>query len=222
MSRAVRYKKHLTTLQVFLSIVLILLTACVAVKAFFLKAPEQKVDELPSQPSSTGDPQLSEEEQAAQEALRSHLERKGGFYTILVSGSDDGNGNSDTNILVAGDTVNGYVYGVSIPRDSKAVWDGKSHKINAAFGSDMMSDVLAYVKDQAVLLTGLVNPQVVRTADMVEMKCIVFVRGKVPGPDILSLAEERDIVVMTCPKRMYEACGLLYSNGLRGNCDGDD
>lgn len=73
------------------------------------------MDELPSQPSSTGDPQLSEEEQAAQKALRSHLERKGGFYTILVSGSDDGNGNSDTNILVAVDTVNGYVYGVSIP-----------------------------------------------------------------------------------------------------------
>ena len=140
MSRAVRYKKHLTTLQVFLSIVLILLTACVAVKAFFLKAPEQKVDELPSQPSSTGDPQLSEEEQAAQEALRSHLERKGGFYTILVSGSDDGNGNSDTNILVAVDTVNGYVYGVSIPRDSKAVWDGKSHKINAAFGKGVHTE----------------------------------------------------------------------------------
>ena len=94
--------------------------------------------------------------------------------------------------------------------------------LRTAFASDMMSDVLAYVKDQAVLLTGLNNPQVVRTADMVEMKCIVFVRGKVPGPDILSLAEERDIVVMTCPKRMYEACGLLYSNGLRGNCDGDN
>ena len=69
MSRAVRHKKHLTTLQIFLSIVLILLTACVAVKAFFLKAPEQKVDELPSQSASAGDPQLSEEEQAAQEAL---------------------------------------------------------------------------------------------------------------------------------------------------------
>ena len=148
MSRAVRYKKHLTTLQVFLSIVLILLTACVAVKAFFLKAPEQKVDELPSQPSSTGDPQLSEEEQAAQEALRSHLERKGGFYTILVSGSDDGNGNSDTNILVAVDTVNGYVYGVSIPRDSKAVWDGKSHKINAAFGKGGMTKLAEVVSDQ--------------------------------------------------------------------------
>ena len=148
MSRAVRHKKHLTTLQIFLSIVLILLTACVAVKAFFLKAPEQKVDELPSQPSSTGDPQLSEEEQAAQEALRSHLERKGGFYTILVSGSDDGNGNSDTNILVAVDTVNGYVYGVSIPRDSKAVWDGKSHKINAAFGKGGMTKLAEVVSDQ--------------------------------------------------------------------------
>ena len=95
-------------------------------------------------------------------------------------------------------------------------------EVHSACGSDFMSDVLAFVKNQALLLTGLVNPQVVRTADMVEMKCIVFVRGKVPGPDILSLAEERDIVVMTCPKRMYEACGLLYSNGLRGNCDGDN
>ena len=85
-----------------------------------------------------------------------------------------------------------------------------------------MSDVLAYVKNQALLLTGLVNPQVVRTADMVEINCIVFVRGKVPGKDILSLAEEGEIVVMSCPKRMYEACGLLYYNGLRGNCDGND
>ena len=88
------------------------------------------------------------EEQAAQEALRSHLERKDGFYTILVSGSDDGNGNSDTNILVAVDTVNGYVYGVSIPRDSKAVWDGKSHKINAAFGKGGMTKLAEVVSDQ--------------------------------------------------------------------------
>ena len=95
-------------------------------------------------------------------------------------------------------------------------------EVFSACGIVFMSDVLSFVKNQALLLTGLVNPQVVRTADMVEMKCIVFVRGKVPGPDILALAEERDIVVMTCPKRMYEACGLLYSNGLRGNCDGDN
>lgn len=95
-------------------------------------------------------------------------------------------------------------------------------EVLSACGSDFMSDVLAFVKNQALLLTGLVNPQVIRTADMVEMKCVVFVRGKMPGMDILHLAEERDIVVMTCPKRMYEACGLLYSKGLRGNCDGDN
>ncbi len=79
-----------------------------------------------------------------------------------------------------------------------------------------MSDVLAYVKDQGLLLTGLVNPQVVRTADMMDMKCIVFVRGKVPGPDIVDLAQERGIVVMTSELRMYTACGLLYSRGLAG------
>ena len=108
--------------------------------------------------------------------------------------------------------------------NATVLW-GEDHldrEVMSACGSDFMSDVLAFVKNQALLLTGLVNPQVVRTADMVEMKCIVFVRGKVPGQDIVDLAAERDIAVMTCPKRMYEACGLLYYNGLRGNCDGND
>ena len=95
-------------------------------------------------------------------------------------------------------------------------------EVRTACGSDMMSDVLAFVKDQSVLLTGLTNPQVVRTAEMMDMHCIIFVRGKIPGPDILQMAEARGIVVMTSPKRMYEACGLLYTNGLRGNCDGDN
>ena len=83
-------------------------------------------------------------------------------------------------------------------------------------GSDFMSDVLAYVKDQALLLTGLVNPQVVRTAEMMDMKCIVFVRGKVPDETILEMARERDIVVMTSEKPMFIACGLLYTTGLAG------
>ncbi|SBV92080.1 conserved hypothetical protein [uncultured Eubacteriales bacterium] len=91
------------------------------------------------------------------------------------------------------------------------------HEVFAACGSDFMSDVLAYVKDQALLLTGLVNPQVIRTADMVEIKCVAFVRGKVPGDDILELARNRGIVVMTSPLRMYTACGLLYQGGLRGD-----
>ncbi len=90
-------------------------------------------------------------------------------------------------------------------------------EIHTACGSDMMSDVLAYVKDQAVLLTGLVNAQVIRTAEMMDMKCIVFVRSKRPSQDMLDLAEESGMVVMTTPRRMYEACGILYSNGLKGN-----
>lgn len=89
--------------------------------------------------------------------------------------------------------------------------------VYSACGSDMMSDVLAYVKDQAVLLTGLVNTQVVRTAEMMDMHCIVFVRSKQPTPEIIELAEESGIVLLASPKRMYEACGILYSNGLVGN-----
>ena len=87
---------------------------------------------------------------------------------------------------------------------------------HAACASDFMSDVLAFVKNQALLLTGLVNPQVVRTADMMDIKCIVFVRGKVPDETIVKLAQERKIVIMTSRRRMYSACGLLYTNGLAG------
>lgn len=90
-------------------------------------------------------------------------------------------------------------------------------EVYSACGSDMMSDVLAYVKDQAVLLTGLVNTQVLRTAEMMDMVCIVFVRSKEPTPEMVALAKESNIVLLKTSKRMYEACGKLYSNGLRGN-----
>ena len=88
--------------------------------------------------------------------------------------------------------------------------------LRTAFASDMMSDVLAFVKEQAVLLTGLVNPQVVRTAEMMDMKVIVFVRGKVPGDAILDLARELDIVVLKTELEMFTSCGKLYQAGLRG------
>ena len=96
---------------------------------------------------------------------------------------------------------------------------GEEHldrEIRSACASDFMSDVLAYVKDQAVLLTGLNNPQVVRTADMMDMVCIVFVRGKMPGDEVLGLAESRDIAVLSTDLPMFAACGLLYQHGLRG------
>lgn len=94
--------------------------------------------------------------------------------------------------------------------------DKIENEVHSACGADMMSDVLAYVKEQAVLLTGLINPQVVRTADMMDMKCIVFVRGKKPGREVIALAEECGIVLLCCDERMYIACGKLYENGLRG------
>lgn len=88
--------------------------------------------------------------------------------------------------------------------------------VKSACGCDMMSDVLAYVKDQAVLLTGLCNPQVVRTAMMMDMRCIVFVRGKEPSADVVALAKDAGIVVLSTELRMYVACGILYSEGLQG------
>lgn len=88
--------------------------------------------------------------------------------------------------------------------------------VHSACGSDMMSDVLAYVKDQAVLLTGLVNSQVIRTAEMMDMVCIVFVRSKRPTPEMIEIANEHGMVILCSKKRMYEACGILYSSGLGG------
>ena len=87
-------------------------------------------------------------------------------------------------------------------------------EVHSACGSDMMSDVLAYAKDQAVLLTGLVNMQVVRTAEMMDMLCVVFVREKPIPNDIIDLAIEKGIVLLKTKERMFNACGILYSAGL--------
>ena len=84
----------------------------------------------------------------------------------------------------------------------------------------MMSDVLAYVKDQSVLLSGLVNPQVIRTAEMMDMLCVIFVRERRRMIRYWIL-REKDICIMTTDHRMFTACGLLYENGLKGGCDGE-
>lgn len=86
--------------------------------------------------------------------------------------------------------------------------------VHSACGSDMMSDVLAYVKDQGLLLTGLVNPQVVRTAEMVDIVVIAFVRGKRPDDMTLELAKSKNITLLSTKDTMYKACGKLYSAGL--------
>ena len=86
----------------------------------------------------------------------------------------------------------------------------------SAFGSDMMSDVLACAKDQAVLLTGLLNPQAIRTALMLDMKCVCFVRGKMPDEKVLAVAKENGIVVLATQEGMFASCGKLYNAGIGG------
>ncbi len=93
-------------------------------------------------------------------------------------------------------------------------------EVYSACCSDMMSDVLAYVKDQGVLLTGLVNSQVIRTASMMDMVCIVFVRNKAPSEEMIELAKECGIVIMRSENRAFEASGKLYLAGL-GRCPED-
>ena len=87
-------------------------------------------------------------------------------------------------------------------------------EVNSACGADLMSDVLAFVTDQPVLLTGLMNPQVIRTAFLMDIKCITFVRGKKPDGEMTALAKKNGVVLLSTQFTMYKACGLLYSKGL--------
>ena len=87
-------------------------------------------------------------------------------------------------------------------------------EVQNAFCCDMMSDVLAFATNQSVLITGLLNPQVVRTAMMLDMHCIVFIHGKEPTPELVSLADINDIVVMVTEESMFRAAGTLYETGL--------
>ncbi len=90
------------------------------------------------------------------------------------------------------------------------------NEINSACGCDLMSDVLAFVKDRALLLTGLMNPQVIRTAEMMDITAIVFVRGKQPEDALVGMAKMKDMVLMSTEYPLYIACGMLYKNGLTG------
>lgn len=94
--------------------------------------------------------------------------------------------------------------------------EGLSRHVYSACGSDMMSDVLAFVKDHTLLITGLVNAHVVRTAEMLDIICVVFARGKRPGEEILEQAREIDLPIMATDMTTYTACGELYLHGLPG------
>jgi hypothetical protein len=89
------------------------------------------------------------------------------------------------------------------------------YEISSACGADLMSDVMAFVKDKVLLLTGLVNPQVIRTAELLDIHAIIFVRGKIPGRDMIEMAEESDIILAGTKLPMFLSCGKLYEAGLK-------
>ena len=87
-------------------------------------------------------------------------------------------------------------------------------EIKGGCGADLMSDVLASVQPDAILLTGLCNPQVVRTAQMADVQAIIFVRGKQPNKETIQLAEQEKMPLISSPYGMFELCGRLYQAGL--------
>ena len=89
-------------------------------------------------------------------------------------------------------------------------------EIHSGCGADLMSDVMAFVKESVILCTGLVNPQVIRTAEMMDINVICFVRGKVPGEAVIELAQEKGITILATKHPLFIACGKLYSAGIVG------
>ena len=89
-------------------------------------------------------------------------------------------------------------------------------EVRTAFGADLMSDVLAFAKPGSLLLTGLTNPQVIRTSDVLDIAAIILVRGKRPLSETIQLAEELRIPLLTTKFILFEAVGRLYAHGIRG------
>ncbi|HZU86453.1 MAG TPA: hypothetical protein VFF78_03150, partial [Anaerolineaceae bacterium] len=89
-----------------------------------------------------------------------------------------------------------------------------NREVKGGCGADLMSDVLASIQPEAVLLTGLCNPQVVRTAQIADVAAVVFVRGKMPPAETIALATQEEIPLITSPFGMFELCGRLHKAGL--------
>jgi predicted transcriptional regulator len=89
-------------------------------------------------------------------------------------------------------------------------------EIKIGCGCDLMSDVLAFIKSNSLLLTGLTNPQVIRTAEMADIKAVCFIRGKKPDKETIELAKSKNIPLLITDMPMFEACGRLYKEGLAG------
>jgi hypothetical protein len=95
-------------------------------------------------------------------------------------------------------------------------YHGPDDEVPRGGAADLMSDVLAFGTEGMVLMTGLTNPQVVRTSEMAGVAVVVFVRDKTPPPETVALAREAGLTLITTGYTMYEACGRLYQAGLPG------
>jgi hypothetical protein len=103
--------------------------------------------------------------------------------------------------------------------DAETLYDVKNKSdidVELACGCDLMSDVLAYIKSNALLLTGLTTAQVIYTAENSDVGIVCFVRGKKPNRDTIKLAKEKNIILIATKHPLFESCGLLYNNGLKG------
>jgi hypothetical protein len=87
--------------------------------------------------------------------------------------------------------------------------------IDRAFAADLLSDVLALTEEQTTLVTGMINPQVMRVAEILNVTAVIFVRGKVPPLSLMKYATRLNIPLLTTKKTMFETCGLMYANGIR-------
>ncbi len=88
-------------------------------------------------------------------------------------------------------------------------------EVSVACGADLMSDVLAFSNRKTILLTGLTNPQVVRTAEMVDIRAIIFVRDKSPEEDTVELAHQKNISLYRASDSLFACCGILYQAGIK-------
>ncbi|MCL6638135.1 MAG: transcriptional regulator [Firmicutes bacterium] len=89
-------------------------------------------------------------------------------------------------------------------------------EVTAGFGCDLISDSLAYAEPECLLLTGLTNLHIIKIAEMIGANAVVFVRGKVPGREVVELAEKKGLPLLTTGRFLFESCGLLYNHGLKG------
>ena len=89
-------------------------------------------------------------------------------------------------------------------------------EVSLGCAADLMSDILAYGKPDSILLTGLINLQVINTANVSDFKAICFVRGKRPEENVIKAAKRNDMVVLFTNLPMFESCGRLYKKGLKG------